>query len=137
MARRIVPSPPAPPAKKTRRRPLRPEDRSIWTGRLLLYLESPDPRLLDKEAGKLYHRIHESGARMQGPVPLPVDERPSGPERPALQRIHRRLFHILSPGEETAGLLEKLSLSQTVESSILVEETEPEDASPATRTGES
>jgi len=137
MTRRIVPSTPPVPPKKARRRLVEPGIPSAWSNKLLLHIESPDPRLLDKEAGKIYYRIRESGARVWGPIPLPVDRRSGSSEGEDGQRIHRRLIQILFPREETITLLEKLSLSRTVQSSILVEEADLGDPSAAAKRGES
>ena len=137
MPRRIVPSVPLTPSQKGRQRLLRPGIPTTWSGKLLLYIESQDPRLLDKEAGQIYLRIRKSGARVLGPIPLPV-EKESGPsEREEGHRVHRRLLQILFPREETIAVLEKLSLSPTVRSSILVEETEMEDPSVAVKQADS
>ncbi|MEW6442183.1 MAG: hypothetical protein AB1640_14695 [bacterium] len=126
MARRYVPSPPPPapkrPSRGAKARSLQPDDRIAWDSRLLLTIESPDPRLLDKEAGKLYHRIAGSGARVRGPIPLEVRSVPPPSAQGTDLRLHRRLFLILFPKEETVSILEKLSLSESVHGTIEVEE---------------
>jgi small subunit ribosomal protein S10 len=101
---------------------MRPEKNPVWKNQLFLHLESPDPNLLDKETSKLYLRIRESGAQIQGPVPLPVRiQEGSGPgEGP--ERIHRRMFKVLSPTGKTVSLLERLSLSSSVTAFVEVEE---------------
>jgi small subunit ribosomal protein S10 len=96
----------------------------VWKNRLLLHLESTDPNLLDKETLKLYNRIRESGAVVQGPVPLPVHQPEKSRSGEDTARTHRRLFKILSPTGKTITLLEKLSLSGSVSALVQVEEEE-------------
>jgi len=125
MRKKISSTAPAPAGPRKRRTPAAPAH-PVWQSRLLLYLESPDPNLLDKESLKLYHRILESGAEVQGPVPLPV----RSPEGPAPgdtdPRIHRRRFVILSPTGTTVSILEKLSLSGSVSARVHVEDRDGE-----------
>jgi small subunit ribosomal protein S10 len=108
--------------KKKRRgaKPLEKADR--WESRILLYLEAEDPKLLDKEAQKVYRKIDGTGAKIQGPVPLPVTRLPESQTTLDAVRVHRRLFRILFPTEKTVSLLEKLALSGSVKTSISVEE---------------
>ena len=108
--------------KKKRRgtRPLEKTDR--WESRILLYLEAEDPKLLDKEAQKVYQKIDGTGAKIQGPVPLPVTRLPESRPPQHTDRVHRRLFRILFPTEKTVSLLEKLALSGSVKTSISIEE---------------
>ena len=109
------------PKKKHRgARPLEKADR--WESRILLYLEAEDPKLLDKEAQKVYRKIDGTGAKIQGPVPLPVTRLPESQTTLDTDRVHRRLFRILFPTEKTVSLLEKLALSGSVKTSISVEE---------------
>ncbi len=131
MPKRIRKTEPASPPGK-RRKGTRPDVRAPrWESRVLVYLEGEDPKLLDKETQKVYRRIDGTGARIQGPVPLPVRRVPES--RPPLQtdRVHRRLFQLLSPTEKTVLLLEKLALSGSVQTSISVEEI-PSDDTPGT-----
>ena len=93
-----------------------------WESRILLYLEAEDPKLLDKETHKVYQKIDGTGAKIQGPVPLPVTRLPESRTTLDTDRIHRRLFRILFPTEKTVSLLEKLALSESVKTSISVEE---------------
>jgi small subunit ribosomal protein S10 len=114
------------PAKK------KGKDRSFdeaarWDSRILLYLEGEDPKLLDKETYKVYHKLSGTGATLQGPVPLPVKSQPESSGTQELDRVHRRLFMILFPTERTVSLLEKLALSSSVQTSISVEDIPAED----------
>ena len=79
---------------------------------------------MDKETYKVYRRIGETGARIQGPIPLPVQWPAGSPQARDALGIHRRLFRIFLPTEKTISLLEKLSLSKSVNASINVEEAE-------------
>ena len=124
MRKRIPAAPSVPDRRRKKAAGRAPEKKTAWKNKVFLRLESPDPRLLDKEAYKLYHMISESGATVRGPVPLPVrlSEEPSPGGDPS--RLHRRLFKILSPTEKTVSLLEKLSLSGAVQALVTVEEEE-------------
>jgi small subunit ribosomal protein S10 len=124
MGKRIRKTDTASPPKKSRRKAGRREQTDRWESRILLYLEGEDPKLLDKETQKVYRKIDGTGAQIQGPVPLPV-RRLFGKEASLdKDRVHRRLFRILFPTEETVSLLEKLALSGSVQTSISVEEIE-------------
>jgi small subunit ribosomal protein S10 len=117
--------PKADPTNLPQKRPrgARPFNEAVqWESKILLCLEAKDPKLLDKETQKVYRKIHGTGARIQGPVPLPVRHLPGGAMALETERIHRRLFHIFFPTERTVSLLEKLALSGAVETSISVEE---------------
>lgn len=121
--RKRVPKEDPPNLPIKRRTGARPPDDAVrWASKMLLYLEAKDPKLLDKETQKVYRKIHETGARIQGPVPLPVRLLPEGTMALETDRVHRRLFHIFFPTERTVSLLEKLALSGAVETSISVEE---------------
>ena len=112
---------PSQPKKKSRGAgPIEKADR--WESRILLYLEAFDPKLLDKEAQKVYRKIDGTGAKIQGPVPLPITPLKESQTTLDTDRVHRRLFWILFPTEKTVSLLEKLALSGSVQTSISVEE---------------
>jgi small subunit ribosomal protein S10 len=98
------------------------EEAGQWESRILLYLEAFDPKLLDKEARKVYRKIDGTGAKIQGPMPLPTTRLPKSQTTLDMDRVHRRLFRILFPTEKTVSLLEKLALSGSVKTSISVEE---------------
>ena len=104
------------------------EQTDRWESRILLYLEAEDPMLLDKETQKVYRKIDGTGAKIQGPVPLPVQRLPESQASSDKDRVHRRLFRILFPTEKTVSLLEKLALSGSVRTSISVEEIPPEES---------
>jgi len=97
----------------------RTERKTGWRSEVLLFLESEDPRVLDKETYKIFCRLRETAANLKGPIPLPV-RRSSASAREA--GVHRRLFKIFFPTEKTISLLEKLPLSGSVHASINVEE---------------
>ena len=98
------------------------DDAARWESKILLYLEGTDPKLLDKETYKIYRKISGTGARLRGPVPLPIRRLPESTATPESDRVHRRLFLILFPTAQTISLLEKLALSGSVQTSISVEE---------------
>jgi small subunit ribosomal protein S10 len=98
------------------------DDASQWESKILLYLEGEDPKLLDKETYKVYSKISGTGAKLRGPIPLPVRRLPESTSTLEADRVHRRLFLILFPTAQTISLLEKLALSGSVKTSISVEE---------------
>jgi small subunit ribosomal protein S10 len=113
-----------PPGKRSKKAGPRKET-GRWESRILLYLEGEDPKLLDKETQKVYRRIDGTGAKIQGPVPLPARRLPASRATLDADRVHRRLFRILFPTEKTVSFLEKLALSGAVQTSISVEEIQP------------
>ncbi len=117
MRRRIVRPPiPAPSRGKRGRRPGGlPPGCADRESRLQVHLAADDPRLLDKETGKLYRSVLGTGAAARGPFPLPVALQGKG------GRIHRRVLHVLHPTERTVSFLEKLALSEAVQVSITVD----------------
>ena len=76
MPKRIRKTESTSPARKGRRDTRPSEEASRWESRILLYLEGEDPKLLDKETQKVYRKIDGTGAKIQGPVPLPVRRLP-------------------------------------------------------------
>lgn len=125
MRKRISPPDSTPSRGKKKRGARTPSESARWESKILLSLEGQDPKLLDKETVKIYRRISGTGARLQGPFPLPVRRLPESTTPPETDRIHRRLFLIFFPTEETVSLLEKLALSGSVQTSISVEEIPP------------
>jgi len=121
--RKRMPKAESTPLPQKREKGTRPAEAGArWASRILLYLEGKDPRLLDKETYKVYRKISGTGARLQGPIPLPVKPLSDSSSTPEADRLHRRLFCILFPTEQTVSLLEKLSFSEAVQTSISVEE---------------
>ena len=127
MPKRIRKTESTSPSRKGRRDARPGEETTRWESRILLYLEGEDPKLLDKETQKLYRKIDGTGAKIQGPVPLPVRRLPESRTTLHTDRVHRRLFRILFPTEKTVSLLEKLALSGSVQTSISVEEIPSDD----------
>jgi small subunit ribosomal protein S10 len=127
MPKRIRKTDPTSPSRKRIKKAKPLEETVRWESRILLYLEGEDPKLLDKETEKVYRRIDGTGAKIQGPVPLPVRRLPASQATGDADRVHRRLFRILFPTEKTVSLLAKLALSESVQTSISVEEISPED----------
>lgn len=122
MRKRII-RPDSRPAPGRRRTGAESPDEALrWENKILLYLEGRDPKVLDKEVYKVYRKIQGTGARIEGPVPLPVRRLSEDETSPDADRVHRRLFHILFPTERTVSLLDKLALSGSVQTSISVEE---------------
>ena len=119
MRKKIKPPQPADDQVR-RKKPSPPRSLQVWQGRILLFLESHDPRQLDKETYKVYCRVREAGVSFRGPVPLPVSHASEGGQ--SRSELHRRLFLVSIPTEEFIPILEKLPLSHTVKASFEVEE---------------
>ncbi len=126
MKKIIPPSQISSSPKKKSKMTSSPSHKTVWDSKILLYLEGKDPNLLDKETYKIYRRISGTKAKILGPVPLPIQDTAKNIHPADSDRVHRRLFQILFPTENTISLLEKLALSDSIQASILVEETEPD-----------
>jgi len=110
--------PPAQGRKQKREAPatIRSDDR------VLVNMESEDPRLLDMEARRLYEILIHSGAKVLGPIPVPIRVVRDADVREMESRIHRRCIKILRSTEETISVLEKLQVSHHIAISFEVEE---------------
>lgn len=111
-----------PPVQRPRQRREAP-DTIRSDDKVLVHLESEDPRLLDMEARRLYEILTKSRARVVGPIPVPIKVSHDAQGVDAGARVHRRLMKIVKSTEETILLLEKLEMSHHVSIAFEVEET--------------
>lgn len=91
-------------------------------------MESYDHEALDKSAAELVDTAKRTGARVQGPIPLPTRiERYTVLRSPHIDkksreqfeiRTHKRLLDILDPTQQTLDALMKLDLSAGVDVEI-------------------
>ncbi|EQD49816.1 MAG: 30S ribosomal protein S10 [Gammaproteobacteria bacterium] len=96
--------------------------------RIRIRLKSFDHRLIDKAAREILDTAKRSGAKVLGPIPLPVRcERytllvsPNADKDARDQyeiRTHKRLIDILEPTDKTVDSLMKLSLAAGVDVKI-------------------
>lgn len=91
-------------------------------------LKAFDHRLIDKSAGEIVETAKRTGARVQGPVPLPTKiERYTVLVSPHVNkdardqyeiRTHKRLMDIVDPTDKTVDALMKLDLAAGVDVQI-------------------
>ena len=96
--------------------------------KIKIRMESYDHEALDKSALELVDTAKRTGARVQGPVPLPTRvERYTVLRSPHIDkksreqfeiRTHKRLLDILEPTQATLDALMKLDLSAGVDVEI-------------------
>jgi len=93
--------------------------------RLRIKLKSYDHRLLDQSTKAIVNVAKRSGAKVRGPIPLPmeihkytVNRSPHVDKKSREQfemRIHKRLIDILDPSHATVEGLSKLALPPGVD----------------------
>jgi small subunit ribosomal protein S10 len=96
--------------------------------RIRIRLKSFDHRLIDKAAREILDTAKRSGAKVMGPIPLPVRHEhytvlvaPNADKDARDQyelRTHKRLIDIVEPTEKTVDSLMKLSLAAGVDVKI-------------------
>ncbi|MCD5383358.1 30S ribosomal protein S10 [candidate division WOR-3 bacterium] len=98
--------------------------------KIRIKLKAYDHTLLDCSCKTIVERVRKTGARLAGPVPLPVDrslytvlKSPHIDKKSREQfeiRVHKRLLDIYEPTERTMEVLRKLSLPAGVDVEIKV-----------------
>lgn len=96
--------------------------------RIRIKLKAFDHRLIDKSAVDIVNKAKETGAKANGPIPLPtrierftVNRSPHIDKKSREQfeiRTHKRLIDILEPNPTTLDALMKLDLPAGVEVEI-------------------
>ena len=96
--------------------------------KIRIRLKSFDYKLLDQSTKEIVETAHRTGARILGPVPLPVKinrytvlRSPHVNKKSREQfemRTHKRLLDILEPNQQTVDQLMKLDLSAGVDVEI-------------------
>lgn len=91
-------------------------------------LKAFDHRLIDKSAGEIVETAKRTGARVQGPIPLPtkkekytilVSPHVNKDARDQYEiRTHKRLMDIVDPTDKTVDALMKLDLAAGVDVQI-------------------
>lgn len=99
--------------------------------RIIIRLKAFDHRLLDRATAEIVDTAKRTGARINGPIPLPTKiERytvlvsPHGDKDARDQyeiRTHKRLVVLVQPTEKTVDALMKLDLAAGVDVQISVE----------------
>jgi small subunit ribosomal protein S10 len=99
--------------------------------RIIIRLKAFDHRLLDRATAEIVDTAKRTGARINGPIPLPTKiERytvlvsPHGDKDARDQyeiRTHKRLVVIVQPTDKTVDALMKLDLAAGVDVQISVE----------------
>ncbi len=98
--------------------------------RIRIKLKGYDYRVIDQSAQDIVNTVKRTGARVAGPVPLPVRiERYTVNRSPHVdkksmdqfeQRTHKRLIDIIDPTAQTVDELKKLNLPAGVDIQINV-----------------
>jgi len=96
--------------------------------KIRIRLKSFDHRLVDRSAAEIVETAKRTGARVQGPIPLPTKkERFTVLTSPHVNkdardqyelRTHKRLLEIVSPTSKTVDALMKLNLAAGVDVQI-------------------
>lgn len=91
-------------------------------------LKAFDHKVLDQSAEKIVQTARRTGARISGPVPLPVEinkftvNRSPNIDKESMEafemRTHKRLIDILDPGPKTIDALLRLDLPSGVDIEI-------------------
>ncbi|HEY3284734.1 MAG TPA: 30S ribosomal protein S10 [Armatimonadota bacterium] len=91
-------------------------------------LKAFDHKVLDQSAEKIVQTARRTGARISGPVPLPVEKniycvnRAPNIDKESMEhfevRTHKRLIDILDPGPKTIDALLRLDLPSGVDIEI-------------------
>ena len=76
--------------------------------KIRIRLKSFDHRLADRSAQEIVETAKRTGARVQGPIPLPTKK----------ERTHKRLLDIVDPPDKTVDALMKLDLAAGVDVQI-------------------
>lgn len=96
--------------------------------KIRIRLRGYDYRVIDQSAQEIVNTVKRSGARVAGPVPLPVriekytvNRSPHVDKKSMEQfemRTHKRLIDIIEPTAQTVDELKKLNLPSGVDISI-------------------
>ena len=95
-------------------------------------LKAFDHRLIDKSAKEIVETVKRTGAKVKGPIPLPVKKNKTtiltSPHKDKAARAqyeirpHKRTLDIIEPSEKTLDALTKLELSAGVLVQISLDE---------------
>ena len=86
--------------------------------RIRIRLKGFDYRVIDQSAMEIVETAKRSGARINGPVPLPTKNKKSMDQFEV--RTHKRIIDIVEPTAATVDELKKLNLPAGVDISINV-----------------
>ena len=97
--------------------------------KIRIRLKSYDHRLLDLSAKKIVESVKRTGAKVNGPIPLPTEKEiftilrsphvNKDSREQFERRTHKRLIDILVPGEKTLESLIKIDLPAGVEIDVI------------------
>jgi small subunit ribosomal protein S10 len=98
------------------------------TGKIRIKLRAFDYKLLDQSTKEIVDTAKRTGAKVAGPIPLPVEiQRYTVLRSPHIDkksreqfeiRTHKRLLDILEPTQQTVDALMKLDLSAGIDVEI-------------------
>jgi small subunit ribosomal protein S10 len=103
----------------------------IKNQRIRIRLKAFDHRLIDRSTREIVETARRTGARVRGPIPLPVKKlrysviRSPHKDKDAqdqfIIRTHKRVLDIIQPTDKTVDALMKLDLSAGVDVHIKVD----------------
>ena len=98
--------------------------------KIRIKLKGFDYRMVDQSANEIVDTAKRTGARVSGPVPLPIDisrltvNRSPHVDKKSMDqfeiRTHKRLIEIMEPNAKTVDELKKLNLPSGVDINIVV-----------------
>ncbi|MDP4592455.1 MAG: 30S ribosomal protein S10 [Opitutales bacterium] len=98
--------------------------------KIRIKLKGFDYRMVDQSANEIVDTAKRTGARVSGPVPLPIDisrltvNRSPHVDKKSMDqfeiRTHKRLIEIMEPNAQTVDELKKLNLPSGVDINIVV-----------------
>ena len=96
--------------------------------KIRIRLKAYDHQLIDQAAEKIVEAAKRTGAKVSGPIPLPIDKqiitilravhKYKDSREQFERRTHKRLIDILQPGQKTVETLMSLDLPAGVEIEI-------------------
>ena len=98
--------------------------------KIRIKLKGFDYRMVDQSANEIVDTAKRTGARVSGPVPLPIDisrltvNRSPHVDKKSMDqfeiRTHKRMIEIMEPNAQTVDELKKLNLPSGVDINIVV-----------------
>ena len=92
--------------------------------KIRIRLKSYDHRLLDLSAKKIVESVKRTGAKVNGPIPLPTEKEiftilrsphvNKDSREQFERRTHKRLIDVIAPTQKTIDALQKLDMSAGV-----------------------
>lgn len=98
--------------------------------RIRIKIRAYDHKIIDQAAQTIMHTAERSGAKVQGPIPLPTEKRRYTVNRSTFvhknareqyeMRVHKRLIDIVDPTERTMDSMMSLNLPAGVDIEVKI-----------------